>query len=396
MKYIISTALSIIMILFSANILIAQGTSEQNIVEGISGSHVLFANPGPSNNGGASTWAMFLDLIAGPSYVTITGMTTSSNASPGANFSVEFFVRSGTALGGPVSTGPGSSSTGWTSLGTVTATQGAAANGISLLFNTPSITIAPGDTTGVAMVVTGASPRYFGTGSPPLGIYSDPFLTLVTGEVRSIPFTPSGSFFSSRELVGEIHYDDIIPVELTSFTSYVNDNNVALNWITATELNNAGFQIERKTPSTDWINIGYVQGNGTSTDANFYSFVDTDVDYDIYNYRLKQIDYNGSFKYYELAETVEIGLLNNFLLAQNYPNPFNPTTIISWKSPVSTHQTIKIFDVLGNEVATLVDEFLPAGAYERKFSAEKLTSGIYIYSFQAGDFISSKKMILIK
>jgi len=164
---------------------------------------VLFANPGPANNGGSANWGMFLNLIAAPTYqVTISAMTTASTAAASASFSVEFFVRQGNALGGPVGSGPGSSPAGWTSLGSVPVTQGAVSSGVSLLFATPVITINPGDTAGVAMVFTGAGPRYFGTGTPPLEVYTNTGLTLVTGDGRSAPFTPTGSWFSSRALVG--------------------------------------------------------------------------------------------------------------------------------------------------------------------------------------------------
>ena len=112
-------------------------------------------------------------------------------------------------------------------------------------------------------------------------------------------------------------------------------------------------------------------------------------------YRLKQIDFNGSFKF---SETIEIGIIpKSFSLEQNYPNPFNPSTKISWQSPVDAWQTLKVYDVLGNEVVTLVDEYQPAGTYEVEFSAKpELTSGVYFYQLKVGEYISSRKMILLK
>ena len=89
-------------------------------------------------------------------------------------------------------------------------------------------------------------------------------------------------------------------------------------------------------------------------------------------------------------------LPTEYALEQNYPNPFNPGTKISWQSPVGSQQTLKIYDVLGNEVATLVDEYKPAGKYEVEFSAASLPSGVYFYQLKAGEFISVKKMILLK
>ena len=94
----------------------------------------------------------------------------------------------------------------------------------------------------------------------------------------------------------------------------------------------------------------------------------------------------------EISETIP----TEFALRQNYPNPFNPSTKISWQSPVSGYQTLKVYDVLGNEVATLVDEYKPAGSYEIDFNASNLTSGVYFYKLQVGEFVSTKKMTLIK
>jgi len=362
---------------------------------------ILLANPGPANNGGSANWGMFLNLIAAPTYqVTISAMTTASTAVANASFSVEFFVRQGNALGGPVGSGPGSSPAGWTSLGTVPVTQGAVSSGVSLLFATPAITINPGDTAGVAMVFTGAGPRYFGTGTPPYEVYSNTGLTLVTGDGRSAPFTPTGSWFASRALVGEVHYDAVVPVELVSFTASVtqlnNENAVELSWITATELNNSGFNVERKTKDTDWENIGFVDGHGTSTEAQSYSFVDRGLTSGSYSYRLKQVDFDGSFTNHMLSETIEIGSVTTFALEQNYPNPFNPATIINYQIPVEGQVSLKVYDMLGNEVATLVNEIKTAGEHQIEFNAGAISSGIYFYRLQSGNFIETKRMMLMK
>jgi hypothetical protein len=166
----------------------------------------LPANPGPTNNGGSAGWAEFFDLIAGTRNINVTQMSTGSTAVASASFSVEVFMRSGTALGGPVGSGPGSSTAGWTSLGIVPVVQGPTGSGISLIFTLPTIIVPAGDTVGVALKFTGAGPRYFGTGSPPYSVYSDTNLTLITGDGRSAPFTPTGSWFASRALTGEIRY----------------------------------------------------------------------------------------------------------------------------------------------------------------------------------------------
>lgn len=358
---------------------------------------ILFANPGPANNGGSANWGIFFNLIASPThYVTLSQMTTASTAAANTTFSVDFYTRSGNALGGPVGSGPGSSSAGWTNQGNFPVTQGSVSNGVSLLFPIPGITINPGDTLGVAMVFIGAGPRYYGTGSPPYGTYSNTGLTIVTGDARSVPFTPSGSFFSSRELVGEIHYDAVVPVELVSFSASVSLNDVELTWATATEINNQGFYIERKSAASEWANVGFVEGNGTSTETRFYSFTDKDVKSGIYSYRLKQVDFDGTFRYYELAGEVEIEIPLAYSLSQNYPNPFNPSTKISWQIKNDGLVTIKVYDQLGKEVVTLVNEEKPAGSYEVEFNASSLASGVYYYKITAGSFVDTKKMILMK
>ena len=168
---------------------------------------VLNAHAAPANNGGSTGWAMFFDVQATGGDFLVTELVTANTAAANAGFSVEVFVRSGTALGGPVGSGAGSSTAGWTSIGTANATQGAGgSSGVSLPIDIPDITVLNGQVTGVAVKFTGAGPRYFGTGTPPLGVYSDANLTLTTGDSRSAPFTPTGSFFTSRELVGSITY----------------------------------------------------------------------------------------------------------------------------------------------------------------------------------------------
>ena len=190
-----------------------------------------------------------------------------------------------------------------------------------------------------------------------------------------------------------------VPVELTSFTSSVNENNVTLNWQTATETNNQGFQIERRETkderSEEWENIVFVNGNGTTTGPQTYSYKDENLSAGKYQYRLKQIDFDGTFEYSNIVD-VEILPPAKFSLEQNYPNPFNPSTKISWQSPVNGHQTLKIYDVLGNEVAILVNEYRTVGKYEAEFNASNLSSGIYYYKITAGEFIQTRKMILLK
>jgi hypothetical protein len=190
-----------------------------------------------------------------------------------------------------------------------------------------------------------------------------------------------------------------IPVELTSFLVTAKQNSVLLEWTTATEINNQGFEIERQSIGGEFEKIGYVAGSGTTTEPNEYSFTDNNVSSRTYTYRLKQIDFDGSFEYSEEIE-VEVSVLFGFSLQQNYPNPFNPVTTIKYQIPELSFVTIKIYDVLGNEIATLVNKEKPAGSYEVEFYPASgnlnLVSGIYFYQLKAGSFIQTKKMILLK
>lgn len=190
-----------------------------------------------------------------------------------------------------------------------------------------------------------------------------------------------------------------VPVELTSFAGYASGNNVNLKWTTATETNNSGFDVERKI-SDIWEKIGFVTGSGTTTEFRTYSFVDENVQSGNYSYRLKQIDFNGTFEYSDIIE-IEISTPGYYALEQNYPNPFNPNTIISYSIKEKGLVTLKVFDILGKEVSTLVNEEQIAGSYKIKFESHSgevrnLASGIYFYSLKAGDFVSTKKMILLK
>ncbi|MCH7965541.1 MAG: T9SS type A sorting domain-containing protein [Bacteroidetes bacterium] len=188
----------------------------------------------------------------------------------------------------------------------------------------------------------------------------------------------------------------IIPVELLSFSASVAANVVTLNWSTATELNNFGFEIERSSDKTNWRTIGFKEGKGTTSEPQQYSYSDklSDITSSRLYYRLKQLDYNGSFEYSEIVE-VEIAP-SVFSLSQNYPNPFNPSTTINYQIPELSFVTIKVYDVLGNEVAALVNEQKPAGKYEVGFNASELVSGVYFYTLSAGEFVQSKRMLLLK
>ena len=208
-----------------------------------------------------------------------------------------------------------------------------------------------------------------------------------------------------------------LPVELTTFIANVSKNSIELSWETATEVNNYGFEVERQYQETSiknqdkiqsWNKIAFVEGHGNSNSPKYYSFIDKSVSSGKYNYRLKQIDIDGSYEYSDIVE-VDLGLPSEFKLTQNYPNPFNPTTTISYSilnvaSDLPAGQAsfnmsnvqLKVFDVLGKEVAALVNEQQGSGIYKVEFDASKLTSGIYFYTIRIGKFMETKKMLLMK
>ncbi|MBT8387387.1 MAG: T9SS type A sorting domain-containing protein, partial [Ignavibacteria bacterium] len=199
--------------------------------------------------------------------------------------------------------------------------------------------------------------------------------------------------------VDNVCLDGIIPVELVSFAAIVNEQNVNLSWATATELNNQGFEVERGV-NGNYEAVGYVQGNGTTTETQFYSFTDQNVNVGQYTYRLKQIDFDGTSTYSDGIE-VDVTVPDVFALEQNYPNPFNPSTKINFSLAVDSKVSLKVFDVLGQEVVTLLSSDLVAGAHNVDFNASSLNSGVYFYRIEATgidgtNFTNVKKMILTK
>ena len=199
----------------------------------------------------------------------------------------------------------------------------------------------------------------------------------------------------------ETEIASIFPVELTGFTAKSDGGNVTLNWSTATEVSNYGFEIQRAVSSgnhseTNWQKTGFVRGSGNSNSPRSYSFTDKTIkESGKYLYRLKQLDETGSFEYSKQIE-VELGPVKNYTLRQNYPNPFNPLTVIGYSLPAAGKVTLKVYDILGKEIAELVNEEKPAGQYEVKFDASRLTSGVYLYTLKAGNYSETKKMVVIK
>jgi hypothetical protein len=193
--------------------------------------------------------------------------------------------------------------------------------------------------------------------------------------------------------------ENIIPVEFISFTAATSTNSILLNWKTATETNNMGFQIERRKTKDDkleeWNLIGFVNGNGTTTVTQTYSFNDENLPSGKYQYRLKQIDFNGMFEYSNVVE-VELISPTEFSLSQNYPNPFNPTTTISYELPFTSKVMLKVYNLLGKEVATLVNGTKEAGSHTEQFNASHLASGVYFFKLTANQFSSVRKMLMMK
>ena len=210
--------------------------------------------------------------------------------------------------------------------------------------------------------------------------------------------------------------DQLLPVELTSFTAEIAEKSVELKWNTATETNNYGFEIERTTttghpeqandassPSPkngsvaqhDWVRIGFVEGNGTVNAPKSYSFTDKSANGKT-SYRLKQIDRDGKFEYSQTVEMMVVNTPKLFVLEQNYPNPFNPTTAISYQLSASGVTTLKIYDAIGREVATLVNEVKDAGYYSAQFDGARLSSGVYFAKLTSSGKTQMRKLVLMR
>jgi len=214
--------------------------------------------------------------------------------------------------------------------------------------------------------------------------------------------------FPATRTAGSMNYFDNIefihnnvPVELTSFTSKVIAGNVKLDWKTATEVNNRGFEVERSTDKVSFSTVAFVEGKGTTTSVSIYSFVDKNVkEGNTYYYRLKQIDFDGTFEYSNVVEAKN-EVPEVFSLKQNYPNPFNPSTSIKFALPVDSRVSLQVYNMIGQVVATLADGNYSAGTHSVNFNAANLTSGMYIYNIKAlgidGKIMNAtSKMTLVK
>ncbi len=239
-------------------------------------------------------------------------------------------------------------------------------------------------------------------GDPGLRGASDLYLASptsgVVGKGIAIPLITKDIDGQDRDTPPEIGADElpgVVPVELVAFNAKFTENAVTLNWKTATETNNKGFQVERKV-NNSWESIGYVNGNGSTSEVTSYTFVDSKLPFAAtVSYRLKQIDLDGTYTYSQVVE-VSLQQPTKYELSQNYPNPFNPSTKISYTIPVDSRVTLQIYSVTGELVRELVNTNQSAGTYVVDFDASDLANGTYIYKITAGSFVQSKKLLLIK
>ena len=181
-----------------------------------------------------------------------------------------------------------------------------------------------------------------------------------------------------------------------NFVSSISGREVTLVWTTSEEINNSGFDIERSIVNGDWTKVGFVQGNGTTNETRSYTFVDKNINSGNYNYRLKQIDFNGNFEYFNLGNEVIIGIPSKFDLSQNYPNPFNPTTKIDFQIPTDGNVKISVYDNSGKLVSVITNGFRAAGYYTVDFNASNLSSGVYFYKLESNTLSKVMKMSIIK
>ncbi len=232
---------------------------------------------------------------------------------------------------------------------------------------------------------------------------------LFGGVIINVNMTGSGSYsltnqaFTDLEMV--VTYTAPLPVQLSSFTAFPTGNNVQLDWTTVSETNNYGFEVQKSSdPSGNFASIAnsFVPGHGTTIEPHNYSYLDQSVEAGTWYYRLKQLDLDGTVHYTDaihvdiLADAREGDLPLTFALEQNYPNPFNPTTTIHYSLPVAGVASLKVYNLIGQEVAVLVNEHRPAGRYSFVFDASNLTSGVYYYKLSAADHVQTRKLVLVK
>jgi hypothetical protein len=258
-----------------------------------------------------------------------------------------------------------------------------------------------------SFVGTSLSLRIQGSGIPAIDSVSHLNISLSAGAAGGTYSAPGGTIanplvnrtgLTQTTLANTFYFaatSTSLPVELTSFTGSVKEGIVKLNWTTATEVNNHGFSVERLSSGKAWQSIGFVQGSGNSNSVKNYSFADNIAKAGSYSYRLQQVDNNGAYAYSSVIEVNNNTLPTGFSIG-NYPNPFNPSTIIRYALPVNTFVNITIYNMLGQKMATLVNQNMEQGEHEVSFNASRFASGTYIYKIEAGSFSATKNMLLIK
>jgi hypothetical protein len=249
------------------------------------------------------------------------------------------------------------------------------------------------------------------TGTPKIYHYDGSSWVLLPTEAEVIDglkrYVETTNYYSSFSPV--IVGDELspLPVELTSFTAQLSNENVLLTWQTATEVNNYGFEIQRKANlrGLDFANVdnlegftsvGFVAGHGNSNSPVEYSFLDKTVTNGKYSYRLKQIDNDGNFSYNDVVEVELNNIPTEYSLYQNYPNPFNPTTTMKFGLPKDGMVTLEVYNLIGEKVAALINQELTAGYHTIDFNGSRLSSGIYLYKITSSEFTSTKKFVLMK
>ncbi len=271
-------------------------------------------------------------------------------------------------------------------------------NGLALSGRRSSNTLGGYDVYLIKTDANGYSSCAFGTYSP--NIFTISNLQAINLNMATLSYV-SAAILTVATLIpgtGENISCSVIPVELKTFGYKIDDNKVVLNWSTASELNNHGFELERCTQNREWRTIGFVEGNGTTTEIQNYIYTDDlfEINTEKIFYRLKQVDFDGQFNYSSELE-IELEITpTDFNLFQNYPNPFNPVTIIKYSVPKSAYVTITIHDTIGQLVRKLVNETKAPGYYQVEFDGAALPNGIYFYTLASDNVITTKKMVLLK
>ena len=324
---------------------------------------------------------------SGATYQAAQGQSFKATCSGTLN-KVGFYTSSNTSSGLTLSIYSGNSVSAGDILGSVSGQSlgiSSAASDFQFIdVSSENISITSGDTYTV----------YFSAGSPYPTINVDNSNPYSDGN-----YWNSATSYSGFDLRMEVDISAVLPVELVFFTGQLNEDNIKLNWKTATEVNNFGFEIERcetqDVRSETWEKIGFLNGHGNSHSPKTYYFVDANPPIGKVFYRLKQIDFDGAYEYSDVVEVINNSTYY-FELSQNYPNPFNPSTVISFSLPETAKAKLIIFDMLGREIGELINKELAAGNHKIYFDGSNLTSGIYFYRLETANYNQTRKFILMK